>query len=198
MVPDYEWTPALYRHRAEGVARKYTELSCCKQSGWEGVRNKFLLDISKFRFDKGHKCSVCPFFNESPNSRGLHLAASSVSHVEALRMIEEWKYYRRIGSGICTHQTRKFLKEMTGLWKGGASYIDPCWKLMCHWEVLGGYVETGDPTELREEAMDWLGRRKHLGGSHGVVTYTTDLYYAVCELIDQHWHLPRGLPTLKE
>lgn len=196
MDPDWEWTPALLRHKQRSLvgAMNY----CCGEKGWGAAILKYNKTLLRYRLPKDHaECEGCRL-PSGVLEDGLHVLARMHPGRGGRAIVAEYDRLTSSFPSLCVHQVRKLLKETTGWLKLGGRFCHPRWRLLTYWETFSGYVPPGKLKDLRPDVDDWLTRTKHNGAEIDEIGYINDLITETRKYVREEWTRPDSLPSLEE
>ncbi|CAB3229527.1 unnamed protein product [Arctia plantaginis] len=169
MIPDWEWTTALYRRKQKELVSQFEP--CCSDRGWEAPMSKFNSNLRRYRLPKSHECEGCAL-PRGTIEEGLHMAARMHPGRRA-RLIPSWL-------------------------KLGGPFIYKEWRLLTYWETFSGYVAPVDINALRGDVDDWLTVTKHNGERIDEAEYVQDILNETIKFMLEEWTMPDKLPTMEQ
>lgn len=187
IVPDFDWDYARYVKEVKKVGKKMlSDVRHCGEPAVQAEYSEFLMSIARFRrLPKHDQCAGCALpagvFEDAVHML-LYLLPMNVRSV-----LEQYALVLPFLRHMCRHEAVEFLKSVTGLIRGGGTYIHVDWRFISYWERFFGYRDYKTAEDLNEEIEDWLVDRKKLGGPLGEDCYYDMMYHAVKDGIKKSW-----------
>lgn len=159
-----------------------------------------LIQLTRFRFNKEHRCFACPKFKHKGVVEDyFHMLIWMLGESRGNIMVQYINFaLKTLGYESCVHAYIKFMKEFTALAKKGGAYISPMWRYLCYWETAVGYNPEADLMTLDENVQEWLVIPRANGMLIGEDNYLDLLYSEACRFFTLEWSMPSEVPTLND
>lgn len=196
LLLDENWSWRDFEDEEQKVLAKVStaKCTCSGASPWAHDSPPFVANLRRLNVNK-----VPNLVGESGFlARNFNVYLFIADNQERTYLLDEWKRRKKKGEAFCQCRMRSYFKSVTGLFKRGAEYIHPFWRLMCYWETFFGFHPYIGLDKMYDKARDWLHDEKTVGNKLPPGCYASMIYEKCRHIIRNGWKSPRKIWTLQE